>query len=65
MNTNKKICISVAEDRCFFHVFGDKHKYFDLYSLQVAHPELNDYCKEKGLELERDLLRKNELIGKV
>ena len=42
----KKITVSVAEDRCFFHVFGDSYKYFDLQYLQINHPDLRDYCEK-------------------
>lgn len=58
----KKISVSIEEDRCFYHVLGDKRKYFDLYSLQARHPELSSYCKKNKLELQRDLLKQKELL---
>lgn len=58
----KKITVSVAEDRCFFHVFGDSYKYFDLQYLQINHPDLRDYCEKNKLELQRDFLKQKELM---
>ena len=56
----KKITVSVAEDRCFFHVFGDSYKYFDLQYLQINHPDLRDYCEKNKLELQREFLKQKE-----
>lgn len=58
----KKITVSVAEDRCFFHVFGDSYKYFDLQYLQINHPDLRDYCEKNKLELQREFLKQKELM---
>lgn len=59
---SNKISVSVGNDRCFFHVLGDNYKFYDLYSLQMRHPELDDYCKLHKLELQRELLKQNELL---
>lgn len=61
-NMNDKISVSVENERCFFHVLGDNHKFYDLYSLQMKHSELNDYCKLHKLELQSELLKQNELL---
>jgi len=58
----KKITVSVAEDRCFFHVFGDSYKYFDLQYLQINHPDLRDYCEKNKLELQREFFKQKELM---
>lgn len=58
----KKITVSVAEDRCFFHVFGDSYKYFDLQYLQINHPDLRGYCEKNKLELQREFLKQKELM---
>lgn len=60
---SKKISISIEKDRCFYHVLGDKRKYFDLYSLQARHPELSDYCEKNKFELNRELLKQKELLN--
>ena len=57
----KKITVSVAEDRCFFHVFGDSYKYFDLQYLQINHPDLRDYCEKNKLELQS--VRRHIVVG--
>lgn len=62
MNIRNKISISISQDRCFYHVFGDNKKYYDLYSLQTKHPELTKYCVENKLQLQRKLLKLKELL---
>lgn len=63
METNKKITIAVTDNQSFFHVLGDNKRYYDLYSLFHAHPELKDYCLNHRYELESALQKQNELIG--
>ena len=63
METIKKITIIVADSRSFYHVLGDNKRYYDLYSLSYAHPELKDYCFNPRYELENELQKQNELIG--
>lgn len=59
----KIVHLAVAADRCFFHVLGDKHQYYDLESLTQAHPKLKEYCRANHIELEMEMLRQKELLG--
>lgn len=58
----KSVHIAVADDRCFFHVLGDKHQYYDLESVIRAHSELKEYCCANHIELEMELLRQKEIL---
>lgn len=61
--TVEQIKVSVAEDRCFFHVLGDERRYFDLDNLEKHHPELKEYCQQNHAKLESELLKQKELMG--
>lgn len=59
----KMVHLAVADNRCFFHVLGDRRQYYDLESVTRAHPELEEYCCENHIELEMEMLRQKELLG--
>lgn len=61
--STKLVHITVADNRCFFHVFGDKHQYYDLESMAQAHPELKEYCCADHIALEMEIIRQKEILG--
>lgn len=61
--TNKKIVLAVAENQCFLHVLGDNIRYYDITSLNRAHPELSSYIAINKYELEREMLKQNEVLS--
>ena len=64
MNASAKLVhLTVENQRCFFHVLGDKRQYYDLTSLSQEHPELKEYCDLYHIELEMEMNRQKELLG--
>lgn len=59
----KLIHIAVEDERCFFHVLGDKRQYYDLESLTHEHPDLKEYCDLYNIDLEMEMHRQRELLG--
>lgn len=59
----KEVHISVAGGSCFFHILGDRRRYYDLDSLRRGHPELKDSIDEKKYELQGELMKRREMMG--
>ena len=61
----EKIVVMVDKDDVFFHVFGDQRKYYDLGSLSLHHPELDNYVEGNRYSLNRTFYQKREILGLV
>lgn len=60
---SRKIKVSIGDDRCFFHIYGDQVKYFDLDSLAIKHPDMKEYIELNRFELERSLQKQREQMN--
>jgi hypothetical protein len=58
-----KIIISTHNNKCFYHVLGDRVEFYDLESLVYSHPELSDLINLQKHSIEGEYFKKRERIN--
>lgn len=57
-----KIMVDSKEGRCFFHVLGDCKEFYDVESMENAHPEESAFIELNKNELNRYLYQTQEML---
>lgn len=58
-----RIMVDSKDGRCFYHVLGDCKEFYDIESMETAHPEEKAFIELNKYELMRALYRAQKIIN--